>query len=160
MYLVANRASPRLKSDFSDVDLAGVLSLCSHIDEFSMYRVCGLKLTTYELRIMDQAADKTKVGKDSIFKTKELHEFAIAVKKKNEKLHSFGENIAELHRAVIKEDIKKVNKIVDSKIPREALFLIQGYSIPNFKVNVVSLLHEVEIDTAPMNIVELACVVG
>ena len=53
-----------------------------------------------------------------------------------------------------------MQKIVDAKIPREALFILKGYSIKISVHVALDELKEVEIDTKDMNVFELACSTG
>lgn len=60
----------------------------------------------------------------------------------------------------MKNDHKAVQKIVDVKIPKEALFILTGYSV-KISVHVTKEeLEEVEIDTKDMNLLEIACATG
>ena len=112
-----------------------------------MYRLCGLKLSAEDLEALQSCP-------------KECQEFVNAVKKKEGQLSSVDEKIQQLFQAVLKNDVKGVQKIVDSRIPREALFILKGYSVKISVHVTLEELEEVELDTKDMNVFELACATG
>ena len=65
-----------------------------------MYRLCGLKLSVEDLQALQKCP-------------KECQDFANAVKKKESYLQGVQDKIQNLFTAVLKNDVKGVQKIID-----------------------------------------------
>lgn len=109
-----------------------------------MYIICGTKYSNEDLQALGTLKD----------------EFAGVVKKKESTLSSVEDKVQTLFTSCVKGDIKSLSKIIDSKIPSAGLFLINGYNSP-ISIHVQKdELHDVEIETSKLNLLELACTSG
>ena len=86
------------------------MHLCAgHLSSFDMYHICGLEMTPGEHAVMAKAP-------------KVCGEFITAVKRKEKMLKNVEDRIKQLLTHTVKGDLRSFQKLLETKLPKEALF--------------------------------------